>query len=158
VIPELRELRPADREPIRELLGATEVFREEELSVALELVDLALQNPAQTDYLFRVAECGGEVAGYACWGPTPCTRGTFDLYWIAVHPRFQGLGVAHALMKAAESDMQSRGGRLCVVQTSALPSYDRTRGFYEKIGYTCATVLPDYYAPGDALCIYTRFL
>lgn len=154
----LRELRAQDREAIRDLLEATGVFRAEELAVALELVDLALDRPAQTDYTFRVGELGGAVAGYACWGPTPCTRGTFDLYWIAAHPRFHGAGVAKALMEAAEADMRARSGRLCVVQTSSLAAYDRTRGFYEKIGYTRTAVLPDYYAPGDDLCIYTRAL
>lgn len=154
----LRGLKASDREAIRGLLEATEVFRPEELAVALELVDIALERPAQTDYTFSVAELGGEVAGYACWGPTPCTRGTFDLYWIGAHPKFHGAGVARALMEAAEADMRGRGGRLCVVQTSSLPSYDRTRGFYEKIGYARTAVLPDYYAPGDALCIYTRAL
>jgi len=154
----LRELRRPDREPIRRLLEATGVFRAEELAVALELVDLALDKPDQRDYTFRVAEESGVVAGYACWGPTPCTRGTFDLYWIAADPSFHGRGVARALMEAAEEDMRSRDGRLCVVQTSSLPAYDRTRGFYEKLAYDRSAVLKDYYAPGDDLCIYTRHL
>lgn len=156
--PSLRPLAPADRAPLSGLLAATGVFREEELAVALELVDLALENPAQSDYTFCVAAVGEEVAGYACWGATPCTRGTFDLYWIASHPKFHGAGVAAMLMTAAEADMRARGGRLCVVETSSLPSYDRTRAFYEKIGYAQTAVLPDYYAPGDDLCIYTRRL
>jgi ribosomal protein S18 acetylase RimI-like enzyme len=128
------------------------------MAVALELVDLALDKPDQQDYTFRVAEEDGAVVGYACWGPTPCTHGTFDLYWIAAAPASHGRGVARALMEAAEIDMRARGGRLCVVQTSSTAAYDRTRGFYEKLSYDRSAVLCDYYAPGDDLCIYTRHL
>lgn len=156
--PLLRNLVASDREPIADILAATQVFRSEEVAVALELIDIAIEKPGQRDYSFQVAEQDGSVAGYACWGPTPCTQGTFDLYWIAAHPKFYGRRVAAALMEAAEADMKARGGRLCVVQTSSLPNYDRTRAFYEKIGYDKTAVLPDYYAPGDDLRIYTRRL
>ena len=49
----------------------------------------------------------GALVGWICWGPTPCTIGTFDLYWIVVDPAWQGRGVGSALV--AEMEGQLRG-------------------------------------------------
>jgi ribosomal protein S18 acetylase RimI-like enzyme len=154
----LRPLRPEDREPIRRILQATAVFRPEELEVAFELVDVALDKPDQRDYTFAVAECGGAVAGYACWGETPCTRGTFDLYWIATDPALHGKGVGGRLMDFAEEEMRARGGRLCVIETSSLPPYEPTRRFYLGRGYAEAARLKNFYTDGDDKVIYLHQL
>lgn len=148
----LRELGPGDRAPIESILRRTGVFRPEEIVVALEVVDAALENPAA--YTFSVAEREGLVVGYACWGETPCTRGTFDLYWIATDPDLHGRGVGRRLMGEAEADMRRRGGRLCVIETSSLPQYEATRRFYLARGYREAARLPDFYTPGDDKIIY----
>jgi ribosomal protein S18 acetylase RimI-like enzyme len=154
----LRELRPEDREAIFRLLTETGVFRPEEIDVALELVDAVLQKPDQRDYTFSVAECAGAVVGYACWGATPCTRGTWDLYWMAASPAFHGKGLAARLLTQAEEDMAARGCRLCVIETSSLPPYEAARRFYLKHGYLETARIPDFYGPGDARIIYTRRL
>lgn len=151
----MRPLRPEDRESIARLLEATAVFRPDEVAVAMEVVESGLQE-GQTDYSFAVAESEGQVAGYACWGRTPCTQGTYDLYWIATHPSQQGRGVGRALMEAAESDMRAGGGRLCIIETSSLPQYEPTRRFYLSLGYEESAVLKDFYLPGDHKVIFTR--
>ena len=43
-----------------------------------------------------------DLVGYACWGPTPGTQGTYDLYWIVVDPTWQGKGVGTQLLDAVE--------------------------------------------------------
>jgi ribosomal protein S18 acetylase RimI-like enzyme len=151
-------LRPHHRSAIEEILRAAGVFREDEVAVALELVDAVLERPGHPDYAFAVAEVNGEAAGYACWGPTPCTLGTFDLYWIAVHPRRQGRGIAGSLLRAAESDMAARGGRLSVIETSSLPRYEPARRFYRRTGYEEAARLRDFYAPGDDKVVFVKHL
>ena len=152
----MRGLRPGDRGAIENLLFSTDVFRPAEIDVAMELVDAVLSKPDQSDYTFALAEVDGQVAGYACWGATPCTEGTFDLYWIATSPAFQGRGIGRRLMEVAESDMRSRGGRLCVIETSSLPKYEPTRRFYLGLGYFEAGVIRDFYTAGDHKVIYTR--
>lgn len=151
-------LRPAHRKALADLLRIVEVFREDEAAVALELIDAVLHRPHHPDYTFLVAEADGETAGYACWGPTPCTQGTFDLYWIAVHPRFQGRGIARNLLQAAEEDMAARGGRLSVIETSSLPRYEPARRFYRRAGYEEAARLPDFYAPHDHKVVFLKRL
>jgi ribosomal protein S18 acetylase RimI-like enzyme len=149
----LRGLRAPDVDPLLGILSDTAVFRPEEIEVAREVLEAALR-PGQTDYTVLVAELAGEAAGYAAWGATPCTRGTFDLYWIATRPDCQGRGVGKRLMAAAEDDMRARGGRLCVIETSSLPQYEPTRRFYLGLGYEEAAVLKDFYTPGDHKVIY----
>jgi ribosomal protein S18 acetylase RimI-like enzyme len=149
----LRGLEAGDLDTLSGLLERTGVFRPEEIGVAREVLEAALK-PGQADYSVRVAECGGEVVGYAAWGETPCTRGTFDLYWIATHPSCQGKGVGRRLMEEAERDMRERGGRLCLIETSSLPQYEPTRRFYLGLGYEEAAVLKDFYMPGDHKVIY----
>ena len=58
------------------------------VNTAVELLDESLDG--DDDYRFLGAFDGDELVGYACFGPTPDTLGTFDLYWIAVERSRQG--------------------------------------------------------------------
>ena len=135
---------------------ATGLFRPAEVAIAVELLDDALAG--DDDYRFLGAFLGDELVGYACWGATPGTEGTFDLYWIVVHPARQGSGVGTQLLTAVEAQLTADDGRLIVVETSSRPSYAPTRAFYERRGYAVAARLPGYYAPGDDLVIYLKDL
>lgn len=150
----LRDLRASDRAPLESILRATNVFGEHEIEIALELIDA----DPKSGYQFIVAEIDSQVAGYACFGATPCTIGTWDLYWIAVDPRLHGAGVGRALMKAVEAAIRARDGRLIVIETASKPSYDPTRAFYAKYGATEAARVKDFYAPGDDKVVYTLAL
>lgn len=146
----LRELRASDREPIAAILRATRVFQPYEIDVALELVDA----PAGSGYRFVVAESNGSVAGYACFGRTPCTDGTWDLYWIAVDPALHGGGVGRALMDEIVRAIRAEHGRMIVIETASKPAYDATRRFY--LAYGCREVarVPRFYAANDDKVIY----
>jgi D-alanine-D-alanine ligase len=94
--------------------------------------------------------------GWVCWGPTPCTLGTFDIYWIGVAPAWQGRGIGRALTDFAEQAIAERGGRLFVVETSSRETYTPTRRFYETLGYREASRIPDFYGPGDDKVIFLK--
>jgi ribosomal protein S18 acetylase RimI-like enzyme len=132
------------------------VFRPTEVAIAVELLDRAAAG--DDDYRFVGAFDGDDLVGYACWGPTPGTEGTFDLYWIAVDASRQGGGVGSQLLAHVERTLQAGGGRLIVVETSSRADYAPTRAFYERRGYARAATLPGYYAPGDNLVIYLKEL
>jgi D-alanine-D-alanine ligase len=153
--PILRHLTPADRDRIEEISRAVAVFRADEIPVALEVFDGAVAG--SPDYLALGAVLDGRLAGWICWGPTPCTLGTFDLYWMAVDPAAQGAGVGSALITEMEQRLAGVG-RLIVVETAGRTDYAPTRAFYEARGYRVAAVIPDFYAPGDAQVIYTKTL
>src|SRR5438552_2303931 len=99
-----RGLRPQDRPLIADLLASLPSFTEDERDVALELVDVELARPGLDGYRFVLSLFGGlgdeggeQLAGYLCYGRTPMTRSTYDLYWIATSPHFARSGVARAL-------------------------------------------------------------
>ena len=150
----LRPLSRSDREPIEGILRDCGAFREDEVAVALELVDA----PESDGYEFVVAELQGYVAGYACFGATPMTQGTYDLYWIAVHPVAQGNGVGKALLRAVETQLRERGARLLLIETASKASYAETRLFYEASGCREIARVPDFYAVGDDKIVYGRKL
>jgi len=96
--------------------------------------------------------------GFACYGPRPLTRGTFDLYWIAVRRTAQGRGVGRALLQRVAQEVRAMGGRMIVAETSGRPDYEPTRRFYEAHGYVREATVADFYAPGDDLVIYVQRL
>jgi ribosomal protein S18 acetylase RimI-like enzyme len=147
---ELRfEVRPSDAGCVRRIVANTDYFREDEVGVAVELVDERLHKGEASGYDFVFAESNGDVVGYACYGPIPCTISSFDLYWIAVEPGFQNRGVGQLLMQAAEAAIRDSGGRQIFIDTSGRPKYAPTRAFYQRCGYEIAATLADFYAEGD---------
>ena len=152
----LRPVGRAQRGPLERLTAATGRFRPDEVAIAVELLDEALAG--DDDYRFLGAYTEDALIGYACWGPTPGTTGTFDLYWIVVDPNSQGKGVGTQLLQAVERKLTTDDGRLIVIETSSRPAYAPTRAFYERRGYVQAARLPGYYAPGDDLVIYLKDL
>jgi D-alanine-D-alanine ligase len=153
--PLLRHLTAADRGRIEEITRAVGVFRAEEVPVALEVFDGAVAG--SPDYLAVGAEFEGRLAGWICWGPTPCTLGTYDLYWMAVDPALHGSGIGTTLVTEMEQRLVG-AARLVVVETAGRPDYAPTRAFYESRGYRRTAVVPDFYAPGDDQVIYTKRL
>jgi ribosomal protein S18 acetylase RimI-like enzyme len=151
----LRSLKPSDREPLHRILVDTDFFAADEVEVAMELIDEG--DDGTTDaYHFAVAEHDGQVVGYVCWGHTPCTEATFDLYWIAVAPSAQGLGVGRRLVERCEAEVQKAGGKLLLIETAGKPKYQATRGFYLGTGYVEEARLRNFYAPGDDKVFYSK--
>jgi len=152
------EVRPEDAAAVRALTEATGKFHGHEVRVAVELVEERLQKGESSGYHFLFAEEGGRLAGYACWGPIPCTAGAFDLYWIAVHPDRQGRKLGRRLLAECERAVRRGGGRRIFVETSGRPDYAPTRGFYEACGYRREAALADFYAPGDDKIVFGKAL
>jgi ribosomal protein S18 acetylase RimI-like enzyme len=98
------------------------------------------------------------LVGYICYGPTPMTDGTFDLYWIASDPAARGRGVGAGLVGAMERDLRERKGRLVRVETSAQEAYGPTRGFYAALKYVEEARFRDFYKAGDDLIILAKRL
>lgn len=127
------------------------------MQCALELIDLACQ-PNHPDYQVVVAARDGKVVGYTCYGPTPMTDGTFDLYWIASDPQVRGQGVGAALVSAMEGDIRRRKGRLIRIETSAMEAYGPTRGFYASMQYREEARFRDFYRQDEDLIILAKRL
>ncbi len=155
---DLRPLQRSDRPRLAQMLAGIEQFTSSEQAVALELVDIALNQPQQTDYCFLMAEEQGRLVGYICYGPTPMTEGTFDLYWVASAADARTAGVGTTLVQGMEKELTKRGGRLIRVETSSQEHYGKTLAFYEKHRYLETARIPDFYKPGDDLITLTKRL
>ncbi len=153
-----RNLRATDRPSIERLLSATGFFNPEELEVAMELVDDRLIEGEESHYRFLVADHLSRVAGYACWGPILGTAESADLYWIAVDPTCQGLGVGRALLAESERWLAEAGRLRVWVETAGRPQYDPTRAFYLACGYRIAAELEGFYGPGDDKVVFLKVL
>jgi ribosomal protein S18 acetylase RimI-like enzyme len=152
------ELVPVDRAQIRDLVHATGFFHAEEVDLAVELVDEWLAKGASSGYEFVIAEQDGRIVGYTCFGLIPCTQSSYDLYWIAVHPKAQGQGLGRRLNAETERRIRERSGTRIYAETSSRPQYRSTRAFYERTGYRLAEMLEDFYAPGDGRATYLKVL
>jgi ribosomal protein S18 acetylase RimI-like enzyme len=138
-----------DKPGIMKIVGTTPEFKPLDVVVAEELIDSYLHNPGELGYHILIAEVDKTVAGYICYGPTPLTEGTWDIYWIAVAVEKQSQGIGSALMQSAEGKIKEARGRLVIIETSSTPEYEKTRRFHLGHGYELIARLPDFYAPGD---------
>jgi GNAT superfamily N-acetyltransferase len=154
----IRPTQPEEADSIRRLAEAEPLFSREEAETVDELLEAYLDLDDHNGYYFLSAAEDSRLLGFACYGPTPLTRGTFDLYWFAVGAEAKGRGVGRALMGRVEDEVRALGGRMLVLDTSGRAEYEPTRAFYHRIGYTRSATVPDYYAPGDDLVIFSRLL
>ena len=156
----IRKLNSSDRPAIEEVLRSDNIFTEDEVSVALELVDDAIKaEGASPDYWFQLAvadENPGTVMGYICYGPTPMTDSTFDLYWIVTHKDHRGKRVAKTLVEHMEKDISQRGGGSVRVETSQKEAYGAARGLYDSCNYPESARFPDFYRKGDDLVVFYK--
>ena len=151
----MRPLTAADKPSIMALLGATPEFEAEEIPVAEEVIDVYLDCPGR-DYLATVAVSSSKIIGYVCFGRTPLTLSTWDVYWMAVGLEYRGVGAGGMLLKDTEEQIQKAGGKLALIETSSKPNYLNTRRFYIKKGYKRVSRIRDFYAPGDHRLIFEK--
>ena len=154
----VREAHEKDRKEIHEALVACGAFTEEEVRVALEVLDLGLRGGLEGEYPLFAAEVEKHVCGYACVGRTPLTASSWHLYWICVHPAAQRKGVGRALREHSEAFVSSHGGLRIVLETSGRPTYRPAHKFYEAAGYIMVGRIPDFYRPGDDCLVYCKTL
>lgn len=154
----MRNLQSADLPQLESLLQATGAFNAEEIACALELLGIVLDDPGHKDYLVAVAEDAAGVTGYVLYGPTPLASGNVTIYWIAVDPKSQGLGVGRALVQHVEAYAARLNARLIYLETSSQGGYARTRAFYRQAGYVEESRLRDFYRIGDDRITYVKRL
>ena len=148
---------PSDREPIADAARSVGVFAEEEIRTIYELFDDYVRDLA-SGYNFLTFRDDGQVLGFACWGPTPLTEGTHDLYWICAHQTALGKGVGAVLFQRVEEECREVGGRLLVIWTSSAKGYETARRFYARMGCAQDGRIRDFYTPGEDLLVFSKRL
>ena len=147
-----------DVDRIAGLVADTGFFNREEQEIAVELVADRLERGTASGYDFLLAEIDGSLTGYACFGHTPGTASSYDLYWIVVAPAQQRCGLGTRLLAEVESRIRRVGGSHVWIDTSGREQYHPTRAFYLARGYQVAARLIDFYAVGDDKLILSKAL
>lgn len=159
----IRSSEPRDRERIHEILVGVARFTEDEVSSAVDLVDIAHEHPERGEYFVHVLEepdsgPNRAVQGYVCYGPTPRADGVFDLYWIAVDPKQQGQGLGQLLLRFVENEVRRQRGRMLLIETSSKESYGPTLRFYQRSGYDEISRIKDFYRIEDDKVVFCKKL
>jgi ribosomal protein S18 acetylase RimI-like enzyme len=152
----VRPTQANDKPAIMTMLKETKFFRDGEIIIAEEVLDDSIVCGIAGEYRSYSAVENGKTVGWVCFGPTACTVGTFDVFWIVVSPDCQAKGIGTKLMDFATDLIKKDSGRLIVIETSGMTKYLATQKFYEKLGYKKEAVLKDFYAPGDDKIVYLK--
>ena len=150
----VRQLIAPDREAVGAILAACSAFSEEEVRVAIEMVEAGLAG----EYHLLGVVVDGTLRGYACSGRAPLTVDSWYLYWICVHPGHQGAGLGRMLQGHVEESIASFGGGRIVLETSGRPDYECARGFYRSQGFLHVGTIRNFYRAGDDCLIYCKSL
>jgi ribosomal protein S18 acetylase RimI-like enzyme len=148
----------SDVENVSEIVTSTGFFLPHEVPVAVELVQERIEKGLDSGYHFIFAVVENRTVAYACFGEIPCTKGSYDLYWIVTHNDFRGMGIGKKLMVEVEKQIKALDGRVIYIETSSKPQYIPTRGFYENYGCKTEAILKDFYDVGDNKYLYSIWL
>ena len=152
-------LKPGEDQKIRDITESSGVFYPDEINIAEELAGENLRNGAdKSGYHYILADINSEVAGYACFGSTPCTKQSYDFYWLAVAKNFKGAGIGMRLMALTEEKITALGGRKIYIETSSRDPYIPARQLYLKCKYKEEAIIRDFYDIGDHKLIYVKDL
>jgi GNAT superfamily N-acetyltransferase len=147
-----------DTPALRAMTEGTGLFLPIDLAALDEVLDDYHKEGAAEGHRCVTFEQDGRPIGFAYYAPAPMTDRTWHLWWIVVSKQIQARGVGGQLLKHVEEGVRAEGGRLLIVETSGLPSYELTRRFYLKHGYELAATLEEFYADGHDMVIYRKRL
>lgn len=154
----IRLMTVEDKPAIMRILRNMPEFKPDEVAVAEEILDSYLRDSIKSGYHIYIAETDSLVTGYICYGPTPLTQNTWDIYWVAVAPDRQSQGIGKYLLATAETTIKESHGEMAIIETSSTPEYEATRYFYLAQGYELTCRIPDFYAKGDDKLIFVKRL
>lgn len=152
----IRLATPDDSAAVIDVVIAAEMFSAEDAWMVEGL--LATHFGDGVDGHVCLIDDEGGPLGVAYYQPKSGADRVWDLTMIAVRPAHQGRGRGAAMLAHVEQDLRERGQRLLLVDTSAMPQYDRTRAFYVKCGYEEEARIRDYWTEGDDLVVFRKAL
>ena len=148
----IRPITPADLPGLKTIINATELFPGEMLEAMT-----APHLQGEGEEIWLTAEADGPL-GLAYAAPERMTEGCWNLLLIAVHPARQGQGIGTRLTQEVERRLSGSAARLLLVETSGLPEFEGTRGFYRRRGYEEEARIREFYRAGEDKIIFRKRL
>ena len=146
-----------DKKAIMAIANALSLFNPEELEALNDLLTEYFDGKLDSDHFWIIYE-DGAIMGVAYYAPESYAYGTWNLYFIAVHPEHQGQGYGTKLLHYVEQVLTKRGERLLLVETSGLQNFERTRAFYRQHGYEEEARIREFYKAGDDKIVFRKAL
>lgn len=143
----------ADHDALIALATASGLFDAEQTGLLSSL----LKSTGESDVWFTDDQGTGPV-GVAYMAPEKMTHGTWNLYWIAVHPDHQQQGRGTAILAHVEQWLRCRQERLLLVETAGTDDFDYVRNFYTANGFENEARIRDYYDTGIDKIIFRKSL
>ncbi len=153
-------IRPAtlnDKKALMAIAEAIGLFKPQELEELDGMLAEYFDGNLGKDH-FWITYADTNPVGVAYYAPEPYANGTWNLYFIAVHPQYQGKGYGTKLLRHVEQALTTRGERILLVETSGMPNFERTRAFYRKQGYEEEARIREFYKAGDDKVIFRKVL
>ena len=118
-----------------------------------------LDPPEGNTYEARILVGDDDVPlSYACFGQTPMTEATFDLYWLVTAAASRGKGLGKQLLTVVEQELTARRALTVRIETSSLEGQGGALRFYQQAGYDVVGRIADFYRPGDDLITLAKRL
>jgi ribosomal protein S18 acetylase RimI-like enzyme len=150
----IKAVTKSDLSGIKKVVDSSELFPSEYLD---EMISDYFNNPDTQDIWFTYIDNNRQIAiGYCV--PEKLTDGTYNLLAIGVSQDTQRKGIASQMMNYIEQLLKLKNGRILIVETSSDDAQIGARKFYQKIGYTQAAVIEDFWKDGEDKIVFWKKL
>ncbi|WP_013320297.1 GNAT family N-acetyltransferase [Gloeothece verrucosa] len=153
----IRPITPDDKTALIILAEKVGLFGPNELKVLDEMLTGYFGDNSDSDHFWLIDD-EEEPVGVAYCQSERMTVGTWNLLLIAIRPDRQRQGRGAALIQYVEQMLTARSERLLLVETSGLESFEGTRAFYRKCGFSEEARIRDFYSSGEDKIIYRKML
>jgi ribosomal protein S18 acetylase RimI-like enzyme len=148
---------PEDKEGIMALAQATGLFQPEDSDILRSRFTDSLKGTLGENHTWITLNTPS-IEGVAYYAPEIMTEGSWNLYFIGVHPNAQGKGYGKTLLNHVEQALIKNQQRLLLIETSGLESFEATRKFYSQNGYELEARIRDFYEHGNDKIIFRKAL
>jgi len=147
----IRRTVESDHDALIALATASGLFEQEQAELLADM----LKSPTEEDVWFTDDDGTGPV-GVAYMAPEKMTCGTWNLYWIAVHPDQQRKRRGKAILNHVQKWLMERGERILLVETAGTDDFDYVRKFYVDNGFEREAQIRDFYDTGVDKIVFRK--
>lgn len=153
----IRLTTPDDTNALLALAEATGLFKSNQIEELAQMLNQHLGDKADSEGVW-FTDYDREPVGVAYVAPERMTKGTWNLYLIAIHPNWQRQGRGAVLLGHVEQMLAENGERILLVETSGLEEFEYVRAFYRKNGYEEEARIREFYKAGEDKIIFRKVL
>lgn len=154
----IRPVTESDTAAVVALSIASGLFTPEESGVVETMLEDYFAGREASGHSCVVDDVDGDLLAVVYYEPVTATDRTWELTMIGVRQDRHRQGRGAQLLQHVENDLRSRDQRLLVIETSALPAFDRARAFYIALDYDEEARVRDYFEAGDDMVLFRKAL